>query len=196
MVEFGSSGRGIRVSESEEEGVEQGIEQHVREADVMDNALRVVAKRHEEQHKEGEHHVTIKGEGDRFNEKEEEAIEQIKKEVDKDIAGEYRRATAESAMRSEGLYKRGGEAGGGGGEGSGDYKQHGHREEASCSCGWRATPQDAMKEFFRAGKVETGVKYETSGGKPGVGYHKEDKLEDITEGYQSPIESGQFVYQS
>lgn len=174
MVEFSS------------ESSSESIERHVEEADVVESALRIVVQKHEEQHdaKKEKHKVTVRDHKDPFNEKENDAIKQIKKEV----GGEYKRATAESTTKTAGLYQRASAEEGGG------YEQHGHREEASCTCGWRATPQDAMKEFLGAGKVETGVKYESSAGKAGYS-SKHQGLEGMAMSYSSPLEQNQMVYQ-
>lgn len=159
------------------------IEKRVEEQDVAEQALRVVAQKHEEQHMDGKHHVNVRELKDDkpFSEKEEAIIDKLKQKEE----SAYKRASVEQ-VTGVGAYASGNASGG-----SGEKYGHAgsHQSEASCTCGWRATPQDAMKEMFENQKIGTGVKYESSAGNASYNSHGAG-LEGIAGAYQSPL-SGQ-----
>ncbi len=167
-----------------------GIEAHVQEGDVAEQALRIAVEQHERQHqsKGEEHHVKIRKQDKLISEDEERVIEEIKKH-DKPKDHGYKLATAESASSAYGRS---------GGEGEGKYGGHTH-SEASCSCGWRATPENAMNEFMQTqqDKKKKGSSQYAAGGddKPGDVYGKHDTLEGIAHGYQSSFDEHGPAYQ-
>ena len=159
------------------------IEQHVSDEDVEEKALRIAAQKHEESHKNGEHHTEIKESKSGLSKQEEHVIDEIKKQTEiKD--DKYARATAEQAVN--GTYGRinADEKGGG-------HYSHNHGAvEASCTCGWRSTPHEAMNEMLHLDKgTKGGMKYQAH--TAGIKYNESDSLEDIT-GYSSPMDSMQY----
>ena len=160
---------------------EESIDQHVQDSDVGENALKIIAQKHQEQHKDGKHKVRIKEDEDKpFSDKEESVIKKLSNHDE----GKYKLASADEAS---GMYARGAEGGGAYGH------QGSHQSEASCTCGWRATPDGAIKELLSAGKVDTGVKYESDAGK--ISYSSQNNsLEGMANTYSSPLEQNQMNY--
>ncbi len=159
------------------------IEQHVEEEDVEEKALRIAAQRHEESHKNGEHHTEVKESKGGLSKQEEHVLDEIKKQTE-EKDHKYARLSAEQA--ATGAYGRISE------EKAGGTYGHSHASrEASCSCGWRATPSEAMESFLgQNNKGETGTKY--SPHTAGISYNKNESLEDITHSYSSPMDNMQY----
>lgn len=159
------------------------IEQHVSDEDVEEKALRIAAQKHEESHKNGEHHTEVKETKSGLSKEEEHVIDEIKKQTDiKD--DKYARATAEQA--ANGAYGRIDEKGGG------QYSSHSHGTwEASCTCGkWKQNSEEAMSNMFNSDKGTTAPKYQAH--TAGIKYNESDSLEDMTQGYSSPMGNGQY----
>ncbi|MBI4153342.1 hypothetical protein HY497_02365 [Candidatus Woesearchaeota archaeon] len=160
----------------------KSIDEHLGEEDVAEQALRIAVEQHQRQHhtKGEDHHVHIRKQDKLISEDEERVIDEIKKQDHpKDEA--YKRATAESAS---GAYGR---------ADGGSYGGHTH-SEASCSCGWRATPEHAMNEFMQTqqDKKKKGTSQYAAGDDDGPGgvYGKAETLEGIAHGYQSSMSDG------
>lgn len=187
MVEFSSAEE--EEQHSQKKVSKGGIEEHLGEEDVAEQALRIAAEQHERQHraKHEDHHVQVRKQDKLISESEERVIEEIKKQ-DKPKDHGYKLATAESA----GVYGRQD------GEGSSSYgKSHTH-SEAACSCGWRATPEHAMNEFMQTqqDKKKGSSQYAAGDhdGPSGV-YGKQETLEGMAHGYQSSFDENGPAYQ-
>jgi hypothetical protein len=168
--------------------VSETIEEHVQAADVEESALRVAAQKHEDSHGDDGNHVTISEESrPQLSEEEEQVISEIVKQDGKLDDPEYKRIDAEQASGSYGSASADDAAKYGGG--------HGGHQEASCTCGWRADPGDAMKQMFGADKTATGVKYTSDSDDGGAGgYNSKSSIDDVAGGYSSPGDPGQGGY--
>jgi len=144
------------------------IERLVEEDDVTDKALKIAAQKHEKEHKKDGHQVKIIKEKEHFNENEENAIDQIKKMEGHPETKEYNIATAQGASSYS----------------TADSSYGGHSEHSSgaaCTCGWIATPENAMKEFLQIKDSKNSKEQSTSA-------YKKDDLEDVANTYSSPLE--------
>jgi hypothetical protein len=160
------------------------IEKHVSDEDVEEKALRIAAQKHEESHKNGEHHTEVREKKSGLSKEEEHVIDEIKKQTDnKD--DKYTRATAEQANATYGRATADEKGSGYGGHNHGSV-------EASCTCGWRSTPHEAMNDMLHLdGGKKGGMKYEAH--TAGIKYNESTSLEDMTSGgYSSPMDNMQY----
>jgi hypothetical protein len=165
-----------------------GIEEYIGEEDVSEQALRIAVAQHQRQHrvKKEDHHVEVRQKDNIISEDEERVIREISRHERKDA--EYKIATAESASGSYGGINAAGEAA---------YGSHAHSAEASCTCGWRATPEHAMNEFMRTeqDKKKKGSSAYASDADEGTGTYGTQSLEGMTHGYTPNMGGGNPGYQ-
>ena len=159
---------------------EESIDARVGGEELGEQALRVMAHKHEQSHGDDGNHVNIVEQHRGLNEREEEVVERLKVQEHGD--GTYKIATAEQASSAN--YGR---------LSSSDYGHSHEQQFASCTCGWRATPEQAMHEMVTGDKADTtGLKYEPGAGKIKYQNDTSNTLEGVASEYSSPMERGGY----